>query len=78
MGSTSIILGEADVLTSPTTPPAPASSASGGLPVLEFATSSGVVLLSPVASGGVVVPASSANYSTTTLGSDDLVREGEA
>jgi hypothetical protein len=78
MGSTSIILGEAGVPTSPTTPPAPTSPARGGLLVLESAGGGGVVLLSPTAGGGVAIPASLANESNTTLGSDDLVREGEA
>jgi hypothetical protein len=78
MGSTSIILGEVGILTSPTAPPAPTSSALEGLAVLKSATSGGVVLFSLAAGGGVVVPALSANDSTTTLGSGDLVREGEA
>jgi hypothetical protein len=73
-----MMCGEAGVPTSPTTPPAPTSPAHAGLPVPEFATFGGIVLLSPGTGGGVAVPASSANESTTTLGSDDLVQEAEA
>jgi hypothetical protein len=78
MGSTSMMRGEAGVLTSPTAPPAPTSPARGGLPAPESSTSGGAVPLSPTAGGGVAVPVSSANESITTLGSDDLVRQGEA
>jgi hypothetical protein len=78
MGSTSINRGEAGVPMSPTTPPAPASPAPGGLAVLESAAVAGVIIFSPAPSGGVAVPVLSANNSTMTLGSGDLVREGEA
>jgi hypothetical protein len=76
MGSTSIILGK--VGTSPTAPPAPASSAwrdslSSNLPP---ATKSSFYHLQT--DGGVAVPALSAKDATMTLGSGDLVREGEA
>jgi hypothetical protein len=78
MGSTSIIPGEAGVPTSPTAPPAPASTARGGLAILESATSGEVAFFSAAPDGGVAVRASSVNDSATTLGSGDLVREGEA
>jgi hypothetical protein len=78
MGSTSIILGEAGVPTSPTILSAPTSPARGGLSTLESTIGGKVVLFSVASGGGVAVPASSANESTTTLGSGDLVREGDA
>jgi hypothetical protein len=59
MASTSIILEEAGVSTSPTTPPAPASLARGGLLVLESAIGGVVVLLSPAAGGEMAVRVSS-------------------
>jgi hypothetical protein len=78
MGSTSIILGEAGVPTSPIVLPSPASPARWGLATLKSTTGGEVVLFSAAPGGEVAVPASSANESTTTLGSGDLVREGEA
>jgi hypothetical protein len=78
MGSTSIILGEADVPTSPIAPPTPASPARGGLATLESATGGEVALFSTAPSSRVAVRALSVNDSTTTLGSRDLVWEGEA
>jgi hypothetical protein len=78
MGSTSIILGEAGVPTFPTAPPYPASTARGGLTTLESATGGKFALLSTAPRGGVAIRASSANDSPTTLGSGDLVREGDA
>jgi hypothetical protein len=78
MGSTSMMHLEVDVPMSPTAPPAPTSPACGGLLVPELATGGGVVLLSPATGAGVAVPVSSAKESTMTLGSDDLVWEGEA
>jgi hypothetical protein len=78
MGSTSIILGEAGIPTSPTTPPAPASLAREGLATLEFTTGGEIALFSAAPGGRVAVRALSVNDSTTTLGSGDHVREGEA
>jgi hypothetical protein len=68
---------EADTPTSPTTPLAPASSARGGLAVLESVAGGEVIPLPSVVSGGVAVPASSTNDYATTLVSGDLMWEGE-
>jgi hypothetical protein len=78
MGSTLIIPGEVGVATSPSAPLAPASTTGGGLAILEYATSGEVAFFSIVPGGKVAVYASSVNDSATTLGSGDLVREGEA
>jgi hypothetical protein len=78
MGSTSMIRGEVGVPTSPIALHTPASQARRGLTILESDATDEVVLSSPAPGGGVAVRASSVNDSTTTLGSGDLVWEGEA
>jgi hypothetical protein len=78
MGSTSIILGEADVPMTPTVPSAPALTACGGVAILESTTIGEATFFSATPDGGVAVRASSVNDSTKTFGSGDLVWEGEA
>jgi hypothetical protein len=77
MGSTSIILGEVVAPTSAVEFPPPASTVRGGLPTLESAAGGEVALLSTDPRGGEAVRASSAKASPTTVGSGDLVQEGE-
>jgi hypothetical protein len=55
----------------------PTSTARGGLTTLESATGGEVALLPVAPQGGIAVRASSTSDSPTTLGSADLVREGE-
>jgi hypothetical protein len=76
MGSTSIIVGEVVTLMPPAESP-PASKTRGGVSTLESSTGGEVALLSTTPRGGVAVCASSAKVSPTTVGSGDLVREGE-
>jgi hypothetical protein len=76
MGSTSIIVGEVVAPTSPAEPP-PASKTRGGVSTLESTTGGEVAQLLTAPRGGVVVRASSAKVSPATLGSGNLVREGE-
>jgi hypothetical protein len=78
MGSTSIILGEAATPTSPIVAPSLASTHRGGHATLKSTTGGEAALLSAAPRGGVAICASLANDSPTTLGSGDLVREGEA
>jgi hypothetical protein len=78
MGSTSIIFGEAGTLTSPTAPPSPTATVHGGLATLASTTGGEHAVLSVAPRGRVAVRASLVNASATTLGSGDLVREGEA
>jgi hypothetical protein len=78
MGLTPIILGETTALTSATAALSLASTACGELAKPASATSGEVALLSAAPRGIVAVHASSTNDSPTTLGSGDLVREGEA
>jgi hypothetical protein len=78
MGSTSITLGEVVAPTSPAKTPLPSSTARGGVSTLESATGGETAIHSTTPRGGVAVRASSAKASPTTVGSGDLVREGEA
>jgi hypothetical protein len=78
MGSTLITLGEANVLTSPRAPLAPASPPRNGVTVLESVAGGRVATLSSAAGGGVTVLASLTSDCYAPLGSGDLVREGEA
>jgi hypothetical protein len=76
MGSTSIIVGEVVVPTSPAKVSTP-SAACGGESTLVSATGGEVTTPSAVPRGGIAVRVSSASASPTTCGSGDLVREGD-
>jgi hypothetical protein len=78
MGSTSIIVGEVIVPTSPAeVPTASAARGGGGVSTLASVTGGEVITSSTAPRGGVAVRASSASASPTTCGSGDLVQVGD-
>jgi hypothetical protein len=78
MGSTSMIIEEVVAPTSPVEVAPTGSATCRGMSTLRSTTSGEVALPSIAPHGGVAVCASSASTSPTTLGSSDLVRDGEA
>jgi hypothetical protein len=78
MGLTSITPGGIVAPTSPEEVMPSTSTTSGGFSTLASATGGEVALLSTAPRGGVAVCASSGNASPTTVGSADLIRDGEA
>jgi hypothetical protein len=77
MGSTSITPGGVIAPTSPAEVTPPTSTARGGLSALESGVGGETALLPTVSRGGEAICASSAKASPTTVGSGDLMREGE-
>jgi hypothetical protein len=78
MGSTSMIVEVVVALTSPVEVAPTGSATCRGMSTLTSTTGGELSLPSIAPHGGVAVCASSASTSPTTMGSSDLVRDGEA